>query len=155
MLEAKVQSWSREPAGQAPAAATTPRPRTRKRPPGTVPDWLLFLTALCHWHVFSFLLQLLVERGDARLPAGAGRGAVHPTEAEDVHLHEDPPRAGKVHVLRLLPLPRLLPLRLHLSASPVLGRHLGRLRQGTRLRHQVAGNEMFSPGSRRNTSRSR
>ena len=49
----------------------------------------------------------------------SGLRALRAATPEDVHVHEDPPRAGEVHVVRVLPLRRLVPLRLHLPPGQV------------------------------------
>ena len=64
-------------------------------------------------------MELPPLRSYPRLPDFRGFGSVPEASGEDLHLHGDPEGIGEVHVVRVLPLPRLLSLRLYLPADQV------------------------------------
>ena len=76
----------------------------------TIPDFSFFS---------SVALAILARGGDSGLHPGRRRGALRHQAAEDLYLPQSSPRAGEVHVLRILPLPGLIPLRLHLPPHPL------------------------------------
>ena len=64
-------------------------------------------------------MELLVKRGDAWVQFGSRRGALHNTASKDVHIYENTTRTGKVHVIRVLSLSRLLSFCFYLSTNQV------------------------------------